>query len=144
MKKKGKKDEKDEACYTGEGSKGGKKKTDKICHNCKKKGHFKADCWVKGGGKEGQGLKGKKAEASGGEKGTGASVAEAKEEKEDGVWAVVSGDSLLTQPLTLAHSTLPCISDNSDPFSVTLCHTLSHSVTLCHTLSHSVILRHTP
>ena len=25
------------------------------CHNCKKKGHL--DCWVKGGGKEGQGPK---------------------------------------------------------------------------------------
>ena len=94
VKKKGKKDEKDEAYYAGEGSKGGKKKTDKICHNCKKKGHFKADCWAKGGGKEGQGPKGKKAEASGGEKGTGASVAEAKEEKEDGVWAVADEDEV--------------------------------------------------
>ena len=35
----------------------------------------------------------------------------------------LSGDSLLTQPLTSAHSTLPYILDNSDPFSVTLCHT---------------------
>jgi gag-polypeptide of LTR copia-type len=25
------------------------------CHNCKKRGHIKAECWVKGGGKEGQG-----------------------------------------------------------------------------------------
>ena len=38
-----------------------------ICHNCKKKGHKKADCWAKGGGKEGQGprqKKGKKAETA--------------------------------------------------------------------------------
>ena len=28
-----------------------------VCHNCKKKGHKKADCWAKGGGKEGQGPK---------------------------------------------------------------------------------------
>ena len=28
--------------------------------NCKKKGHLKRDCWRKGGGKEGQGLKGQK------------------------------------------------------------------------------------
>ena len=26
------------------------------CFNCHKKGHVKADCWAKGGGKEGQGL----------------------------------------------------------------------------------------
>ncbi|KAF8647521.1 hypothetical protein AX14_008974, partial [Amanita brunnescens Koide BX004] len=30
------------------------------CHNCKKKGHLVKDCWAKGGGKEGQGLKRKK------------------------------------------------------------------------------------
>jgi transposase InsO family protein len=33
---------------------------DKECYNCKKKGHFSADCWAKGGGKEGQGPKGRK------------------------------------------------------------------------------------
>ena len=31
-----------------------------ICHNCKRKGHKKADCWAKGGGKEGQGPRQKK------------------------------------------------------------------------------------
>ena len=34
--------------------------SDVVCHNCKKKGHKKADCWVKGGSKEGQGPKQKK------------------------------------------------------------------------------------
>ena len=29
------------------------------CNNCGKQGHKKADCWAKGGGKEGQGPKGK-------------------------------------------------------------------------------------
>jgi len=29
----------------------------KQCSNCNKRGHLKADCWAKGGGKEGQGLK---------------------------------------------------------------------------------------
>jgi hypothetical protein len=32
-----------------------KKKHDIECHNCCKKGHIKAECWAKGGGKEGQG-----------------------------------------------------------------------------------------
>jgi hypothetical protein len=41
--------------------------SDIICHNCKGKGHKKSDCWSKGGGKEGQGLrqrKGKKTETA--------------------------------------------------------------------------------
>ncbi|PFH45825.1 hypothetical protein AMATHDRAFT_106345, partial [Amanita thiersii Skay4041] len=36
------------------------KKEMRECHTCKKKGHVKKDCWVKGGGKEGQGPKRKK------------------------------------------------------------------------------------
>jgi len=32
-----------------------KNKSDIECFNCKKKGHIKAECWAKGGGKEGQG-----------------------------------------------------------------------------------------
>jgi hypothetical protein len=35
-------------------------KSDMECFNCKKKGHLKRDCWRKGGGKEGQGPKGRK------------------------------------------------------------------------------------
>jgi len=31
-----------------------KNQSDIKCHNCKKEGHIKADCWAKGGGKEGQ------------------------------------------------------------------------------------------
>jgi gag-polypeptide of LTR copia-type len=30
------------------------------CYNCHKKGHIASDCWAKGGGKEGQGPKGRK------------------------------------------------------------------------------------
>src|SRR5882757_11246195 len=30
---------------------------DVTCHNCECKGHYKSDCWRKGGGKEGQGPK---------------------------------------------------------------------------------------
>ena len=33
---------------------------DKECYNCKKTGHITLECWAKGGGKEGQGLKERK------------------------------------------------------------------------------------
>ena len=33
---------------------------DKECYNCKKMGHILLECWAKGGGKEGQGPKGRK------------------------------------------------------------------------------------
>ena len=33
---------------------------DKECYNCKKTGHITSECWAKGGGKEGQGLKERK------------------------------------------------------------------------------------
>ena len=38
---------------------------DKECFNCHKKGHVKGDCWAKGGGKEGQGPKGRKGNKKG-------------------------------------------------------------------------------
>ena len=47
-----------EKSYHG-GSGGGSNK-DKECYNCKKKGHIAAECWAKGGGREGQGPKGRK------------------------------------------------------------------------------------
>ena len=40
---------------SGKGSSG-----EKECYNCHKKGHLKKDCWAKGGGREGQGPKGRK------------------------------------------------------------------------------------
>lgn len=42
------------------GPRGGQSKKEIECYNCKKCGHVKANCWAKGGGKEGQGLKSKK------------------------------------------------------------------------------------
>jgi len=36
------------------------KNKDKECYNCHAKGHVKADCWAKGGGREGQGPKTRK------------------------------------------------------------------------------------
>ena len=45
-----------------------------VFHNCKKKGHKKADCWAKGGGKEGQGTKQKKGKGKKSEMATVAAV----------------------------------------------------------------------
>ena len=40
--------------------------SEKKCYNCHKKGHLLKDCWLKGGGKEGQGPKGQKGRKTGG------------------------------------------------------------------------------
>lgn len=89
--KNGKKDE-NVALYSndsGKDQKGGsssKKKNPNVeCFNCKKKGHYKSDCWAEGGGKEGQGprQKGKgKQKAEDKKKETGASSAAKEKEKE--------------------------------------------------------------
>ena len=77
------KDAKNKA-LTAESSKVGKNK-DKWnvkCFNCKKKGHYKFECYVKGGGQEGQGLKqGKSTKDS-------TAPAEAKVEELE-AWAVI-------------------------------------------------------
>ena len=47
------------------GSRGaGKQFSGSKCFNCNRRGHKKADCWAKGGGKEGQGLKRQPKESS--------------------------------------------------------------------------------
>src|ERR1700677_1294431 len=53
----GKQTEGQDEALTADASKRKKSKRDVECFNCKKRGHFKADCWAKGGGKEGQGPK---------------------------------------------------------------------------------------
>ena len=81
----------DTAFYAGEGSKGSKfggkgSKKDLECFNCRKKGHMKVDCWAKGGGKEGQGPKGKRRkDLVGGSANTA--------DDEDGVWMASLNDS---------------------------------------------------
>ena len=86
-----KKDENDAAFTANTWSKGGKKgggKSDIECYNCHKKGHVKADCWAKGGGKEGQGPKSKgKSQA----KKEQASAANA--DSDDAAWMVTVDDS---------------------------------------------------
>ena len=86
----------DAAFFAGGSSKGGKGgkggKSDVECFNCHKKGHKKANCWAKGGGKEGQGprSKGKKDD---GKDSKGGGAAAAAIEAEDGVWMAEVKDS---------------------------------------------------
>ena len=71
------------------GGKAGRKSNREIeCFNCHKKGHKKAECWAKGGGKEGQGLgmKLKKDKEELKKETAGAVV-------EEGVWMAIVNDS---------------------------------------------------
>ena len=67
------------------------------CFNCRKKGHKKADCWAKGGGKEGQGPKskdrrGKTGDLREGNKEINKDSANAAGD-DDGVWMALVDDS---------------------------------------------------
>ena len=59
------------------------------CSNCCKKGHRKADCRVKGGGREGQGSKSRK---------TSESARTAEDDDSDGVWMAHIDDATLADP----------------------------------------------
>ena len=95
MKDKGKSDAAFFAGGSSKGGKGGKRgKSDVEYFNCHKKGHKKADCWAKGGGKEGQGPRSKGRKDDGKDsKGRGAAAAAAAVEAEDGVWMAEVKDS---------------------------------------------------
>ena len=70
------------------------KKFGGTCHNCRKKGHKAEDCWAKGGGKEGQHLKGWKLRGKGKSKDK-AGTADVESGEPDGVWladAAISDD----------------------------------------------------
>ena len=94
-----KKDEQDAAYVAGQSSGKGKKDGDDSkkskrnvrCYNCKKMGHIAKNCWAKGGGAEGSGLKGK-------EKDKGKEVAANANEKggddSDAIWMVSAGDEI--------------------------------------------------
>ena len=74
----------------GTNNRGGKagRKSDKDveCFNCHKKGHKKAECWAKGGGKEGQGPRSKSKKEKEEPKKESANAAK----DEDGVWMAVA------------------------------------------------------
>ena len=79
-----------------QGGKGGKKANKDVeCFNCHKKGHKKAECWAKGGGKEGQGPKSKsKKEKDESKKGKDEPKKElASTAEEDGVWMAMTSNS---------------------------------------------------
>lgn len=86
-------DEKDTTFHAEGGAKGDARDQKKKakCHNCSKLGHYKSECWAKGGGKEGQGPRGK-GTSKVRERNEEAVAAEAAK---DMVWAVVDeGESL--------------------------------------------------
>jgi transposase InsO family protein len=84
------------------------KKRDVECFNCHKRGHMKADCWAKGGGKEGQGPRrrrnsskdgGKKADTAAGAEQAGDKSAGGKDKDEDvEAWAVVEEEEDEDEP----------------------------------------------
>lgn len=114
LKTKGGKKEDDAAFHSNDAEKGDKggsnSKKNTTCHNCRKKGHYKKDCWAEGGGKEGQRpnqkgkgkVKGKgkrkvKGKGKGKEKETAAASEDKNEEKpkDEEVWmAMVFDDHL--------------------------------------------------
>ena len=100
----------------GKGKSGNKKKHDKSsktdsdenCENCRRPGHKKPDCWSKGGGKEGQGPKQKKAKK---EAKTESAVLAVSEEKDE-LFAFVctSAYANVTEALQVPKSKLgPCV-----------------------------------
>jgi hypothetical protein len=81
------KDPNDEAFAADSTKKKDKDKRKVECHNCHKKGHMKADCWAKGGGKEGQGPR-----QRGGASDSAASASTAAKDKDAiEAWVVIDG-----------------------------------------------------
>ena len=81
------------------------------CFNCKKKGHRKADCWAKGGGKEGEGPKSKK---------KGKESAKTAMDDKDGVWMAYLEDEENLE------SNASSVERRFDPFTFALGHSLDY------------------
>ena len=81
----------DEAFAAAEANRN-KSKKDVECFNCKKKGHYKSECWAKGGGNEGGGPKKTQDQKNKSKTKDGkdtANVAKAETSSEDESWAVI-------------------------------------------------------
>jgi hypothetical protein len=76
-------------------------KSKKRCSNCNKCGHFKANCWAKGGGKEGQGPRRNKDKSS-------ESAAIAEEEKVE-AWMVIEDAEEDTEVEVAAAAGMPLV-----------------------------------
>jgi len=74
-----------------------KSESEDTCKNCERPGHTKSDCWSKGGGKEGQGLKQKRKD-------------KAKESESAIIAASEDNDKLFVFTCTSNHTNLPKIS----------------------------------
>ena len=68
----------------------GKDKRNVECYNCKKKGHIKANCWAKGGGKEGQGPKRDKNKSKDKDKDSAVPAVDKTDDTES--WAIIDED----------------------------------------------------
>lgn len=77
--------------HNGSNSSSGSKKHIE-CHNCHKCGHYKSNCWAKGGGKEGQGPCTKR-----NSQGKGNDTANAVASVEDGCWLATTKDPIEEQ-----------------------------------------------
>lgn len=81
-------DKPQDTAFAADGARKKGKKRDIECFNCHKKGHVKAECWAKGGGKEGQGPK----RRGGGSKDTAAGAEQSGDTAQAGdaeAWAVI-------------------------------------------------------